>query len=68
MIDEVGCGGLYGLVNNAGTGLQHNVTKDTVIKTNYYGTKWMTEIFLPILNPDCGRVVNVGSGSGPMFV
>jgi len=41
---------LYGLVNNAGTGLSHNVTVDAMFKTNVWGPKWMTDAFLPLLD------------------
>jgi len=57
---------LYGVVNNAGTGLGHNVTVDAMFKTNVWGPKWMTDAFLPLLDPNSGRIVNVGSGGGPM--
>ena len=59
---------LYALVNNAGTGLAHNVTKDDMINTNFWGTKNMTEAFIPLIDPNAGRIVNLGSGAGPMFV
>ena len=59
---------LYALVNNAGTGLQHGVTAETVVNVNTLGPKRVTEAFLPLLNPEGGRIVNVGSGAGPMYV
>ena len=60
---------LYALVNNAGTGLAHEgVTKDDMIKTNVYGVKNMSEAFIPLINPEGGRIVNLGSGAGPMYV
>ena len=55
-------------MNNAGTGLQHNVSADTVVDTNLYGPKRVVESFLPLLNSESGRIVNVGSGAGPMFM
>mmetsp|Transcript_51157 Transcript_51157/g.136610 ORF Transcript_51157/g.136610 Transcript_51157/m.136610 type:complete len:273 (-) Transcript_51157:93-911(-) len=58
---------LYGIVNNAGTGLAHGGTAETVVNTNLYGPKRMCEAFLPLLSPS-GRIVNVGSGAGPKFV
>eukprot|EP00584_Thalassiosira_punctigera_P001877 CAMPEP_0172543400 /NCGR_PEP_ID=MMETSP1067-20121228/13822_1 /TAXON_ID=265564 ORGANISM="Thalassiosira punctigera, Strain Tpunct2005C2" /NCGR_SAMPLE_ID=MMETSP1067 /ASSEMBLY_ACC=CAM_ASM_000444 /LENGTH=270 /DNA_ID=CAMNT_0013329819 /DNA_START=65 /DNA_END=877 /DNA_ORIENTATION=- len=57
---------LYGIVNNAGIGL--NTGSGDVIKTNLYGPKLVCENFLPLLDAGKGRVVNVGSGSGPMYV
>lgn len=58
---------LYAIVNNAGTGLAHGVTAETLIDTNLYGPKRMFDAFHGLLSSD-GRVVNVGSGSGPSFV
>jgi len=59
---------LYGLVNNAGCGLAHGVPADQVNDTNLYGTKSMVEAFQPLLQPEGGRIVNVGSGAGPMWL
>lgn len=59
---------LYAVVNNAGTGMQHGTTPEQVISTNLYGPKRVCEAFLPILCPKMGRIVNVGSGSGPSYV
>ena len=58
---------LYALVNNAGTGLAHDVDQNARISTNYWGVKKVTAAFMPLLGPG-GRIVNVGSGAGPMFV
>ncbi len=59
---------LYAIVNNAGTGLQHNVDAKTVVDTNLYGTKRVCEAFVPMLDAADGRIVNVGSGAGPSYV
>ena len=59
---------LYGLVNNAGAGIEHGVTDDVVIKTNFYGPKRVCDNLLQIIDQNCGRIVNVGSGAGPAFV
>jgi short-subunit dehydrogenase len=56
------------LVNNAGTGLNHGVSSEALIQTNYYGVQRVTEAFLPLINKSCGRIINVGSGAGPIFV
>ena len=56
---------LYGLVNNAGI-LRGD--GDQVLLTNVYGLKRMSEAFIPLLDPNCGRVVNLGSGGGPGYV
>lgn len=58
---------LYAIVNNAGTGLGHGVTPDVVINTNLFGPKRVIEGFMPLLSKS-GRIVNVGSGAGPMYV
>jgi NAD(P)-dependent dehydrogenase (short-subunit alcohol dehydrogenase family) len=59
---------LYGLVNNAGCGLAHGVSANEINDTNLYGTKSMVDTFLPLLQPEGGRIVNVGSGAGPMWL
>eukprot|EP00931_Biecheleriopsis_adriatica_P107328 TRINITY_DN8167_c0_g1_i1.p1 TRINITY_DN8167_c0_g1~~TRINITY_DN8167_c0_g1_i1.p1 ORF type:complete len:271 (-),score=42.68 TRINITY_DN8167_c0_g1_i1:64-876(-) len=59
---------LDALVNNAGVGLSHGVPADEINDVNLYGTKCMTEAFLPLLKPEGGRIVCVASGAGPMFL
>jgi NAD(P)-dependent dehydrogenase (short-subunit alcohol dehydrogenase family) len=58
-------------VNNAGvnfnTGSSNSVEyAETVIQTNYYGTKRMTEYMLPLMKPSSAsaRVLNVSSRLG----
>jgi len=70
MREKLGEGKLYGLVNNAGTGewVGAGCSREDMINTNVYGPKLMTEAFADLLDPTCGRIVNTGSGSGPMFV
>lgn len=59
---------LFGLVNNAGTGLMHaNTTENDVLNVNALGPKRVTESFLPLMSNN-GIIVNVGSGAGPKFV
>ena len=58
---------LYGIVNNAGTGLAHNNTAAHILDTNLHGPKRVTEAFLPLLDTP-GRVVMVGSGAGPGYI
>jgi carbonyl reductase 1 len=58
---------LYGLVNNAGIGLNTAMTSD-VLNTNLYGPKRVCEAFVNLLDGEKGRIVNLGSGSGPMYV
>ena len=48
---------------------RHGVkNSDFVINTNVYGPLHTTNAFLPLLEPEGGRVVMVSSGSAPMFV
>lgn len=64
-------GGLDILINNAGVnfnlGSENSVEHaETVIKTNYYGTKNMIKAIIPLVRPSTsgGRVVNVSSRLG----
>lgn len=64
-------GGIDILVNNAGvnfnTGSSNSVEyAETVIQTNYYGTKRMTESMLPLMKPSSAsaRILNVSSRLG----
>jgi len=66
--EKVGDGKLYAVVNNAGTGFSHGVDAATVMNTNLYGPKRVTEAFLSLLHQTEGRVVNVGSGAAGGFV
>ena len=58
---------LYGIVNNAGTGLGHGGGAELILNTNLHGPKRVTDAFLPLLDTP-GRVVMVGSGAGPGFI
>lgn len=61
-------GALYAIVNNAGTGLAHGgVTEADVLNTNLMGPRRMCDAFIPLLS-EAGRIVNVGSGAGPMWL
>mmetsp|Transcript_11305 Transcript_11305/g.26570 ORF Transcript_11305/g.26570 Transcript_11305/m.26570 type:complete len:299 (+) Transcript_11305:49-945(+) len=57
---------LYGLINNAGIGFGRTI--DETLETNLYGARRVSEALVPLLLPDEGRVVNIASASGPMFV
>ena len=37
-------------------------------KTNVMGCKWMTDAFANLIDQDCGRVVNIGSETGTMWI
>jgi len=57
---------LYGLVNNAGVGFGRSVA-DT-LDVNLYGVRRCCEAFLPLIEVNGGRIVNIASASGPNFV
>jgi len=59
--------GLYGVVNNAGIGDGAHGMRD-VLNVNTVGVHRVCESFLPMLEPRGGRIVNVTSAAGPMFV
>ena len=56
---------LYALVNNAGI---YNGSGEEIMRTNLYGPKLMCDAFTPLIDPTCGRVVNMSSGMGPGYV
>lgn len=57
---------LYGVVNNAGIGVSGYTVRES-ITTNVYGPKLVVDAFTPLLQA-AGRVVNISSASGPMYV
>ena len=57
---------LFGIVNNAGVGPQQSSAEE-IINVNLYGPKRVVDAFGCMLGPG-GRIVNVGSGSGPTYV
>ena len=59
-------GPLYGIVNNAGVGFGRTIAE--TLAPNYYGAKRVCAHFLPKLDQEVGRVVNIASASGPNFV
>lgn len=59
-------GPLYGIINNAGIGFG-NTLHDTV-NTNYFGPRRVNDAFAKLLQRPGGRIVNVASASGPLFV
>mmetsp|Transcript_18872 Transcript_18872/g.29566 ORF Transcript_18872/g.29566 Transcript_18872/m.29566 type:complete len:303 (-) Transcript_18872:58-966(-) len=65
---KLGSEKLYGLVNNAGTGIMHNTLPAEILDTNTRGPRRVVNHFLPLINQDCGRIVNLGSGAGPIFL
>ena len=58
---------LYGLVNNAGIG-GWSEELAAVLATNTFGIWRVCEAFVPLVDRNGGRIVNVTSASGPTFV
>lgn len=58
-------GKIYGIINNAGVGFGR--TAEETCATNIYGPKRVCNSFIPLLESN-GRIVNIASASGPMFV
>ncbi len=58
---------LYAIVNNAGIG-DSMLGLNKVLQVNTFGPKRVCDEFLPLLNPSIGRVVNVTSASGPLYL
>jgi len=56
---------LYGLINNAG-GILDSVRE--TLELNTFGLKRVCDAFLPLLQPQGGRIVQVSSASGPNYV
>lgn len=63
---------LNGIINNAGgtsgMGYTDHFDHEATIKLNYFGSKNVTEAFLPLLAPEESRVVLVSSGAASKFV
>lgn len=57
---------LHAIVNNAGVGFGGSV-EDT-LRTNFFGPMRVNDAFLPLLSADGGRIVNIASSSGPMYL
>ena len=61
----------YAVVNNAGTGFAHvGIDPQTIIQTNLFGVKRVTEAFLPLLFPqkNLPRIIMVASGAAPNYI
>ena len=59
---------LYALVNNAGVGLSSKASVDTLINTNFFGPKRVSDAFVELIDKREGRIVNVSSGLGPKHI
>ena len=58
---------LYAIVNNAGIG-NSMLDMNKILQVNTYGPKRVCDAFLSLLDPSIGRVVNVTSASGPIYL
>ncbi len=58
---------LYAIVNNAGIG-DSMLGLNKILQVNTYGPKRVCDAFLSLLDPSIGRVVNVTSASGPIYL
>jgi carbonyl reductase 1 len=64
---KLGGNKLYGIVNNAGIIRGKDV--HDVVNVNYFGQRRIVTVIAgPLLERPGGRIVNIGSASGPMFV
>ncbi len=59
---------LYAVVNNAGIGTGAGAGLAGTLEVNTLGVHRVCEAFLPLLDPERGRIVNITSASGPNFV
>ena len=60
-------GTLYGIVNNAGIG-DSVEGPEKILQVNTYGPKRVCDAFIKLLDSSYGRIVNVTSASGPIFI
>ena len=58
---------LFGLINNAGIG-SSEIGMEATLEVNAFGIQRVCEAFIPLLDPQKGRIVNVTSAAGPNFV
>lgn len=58
---------LHAIVNNAGIGAD-SASLAEVLNVNMLGVRRVAEGFLPLIDPERGRIVNVTSAAGPNFV
>lgn len=65
--DRLGDERLYAVVNNAGIGMK-TPEAARIIDTNTLGVRRVCEAFLPLVDAKTGRIVNVTSAAGPIFV
>jgi carbonyl reductase 1 len=66
---ELGGEMLYAIVNNAGVGLMHpDITPLHIVDVNLLGAKRVSEVFIPLLQPEGGRIANTSSGAASSYV
>ncbi len=65
--EALGGAKLHGIVNNAGAGFGPDGARQA-LEVNTRGVQRVCEAFIPLLEPDGGRIVIVSSAAGPNFV
>ena len=58
---------LFAIVNNAGIG-NSKLGLNKILQVNTFGPKRVCDAFLPLLDSSIGRIVNVTSASGPIYL
>jgi len=56
---------IFGIINNAG--VMGDSLKETV-NVNYFGPRRVNDAFVPLLARPGGRIVNIASAAGPMYI
>jgi NAD(P)-dependent dehydrogenase (short-subunit alcohol dehydrogenase family) len=69
--EKIGNDKLFAIVNNAGIAVGN--TLEAIVETNVNGPRRVTDAFLPLLTQtadvaNTGRIVNISSAAGPMFI
>jgi NAD(P)-dependent dehydrogenase (short-subunit alcohol dehydrogenase family) len=57
---------LHAICNNAGIGIGESIA--ATLNANFYSQKRVAEAFIPLLDRTSGRVCNIASAAGPVFV
>ena len=65
---DLGSDKLFAVVNNAGVGLSATASAEDILNINYVGPKRVSAAFMPLLQAEGARIVNVGSGAGSGYV
>jgi carbonyl reductase 1 len=58
----------HAVINNAGAGLAHGVGPKDILDVNIYGAKHVNDAFIPLVNPNGGRLIGTSSGLASSYV